>query len=197
MRPLPAWLLAARPFLQSAPTFSGSYHLGSLAVDFDDTITAHDTTTAVLFETVAEVAAAPMPQAARRALWADLSAWYSAEAAAWGAQDYRDQVPAGLASQSPALRRAALLAHAQRLSAFEAQCVRRVSESAAVAGATRPQLRDGARRQASALVRPGVAEALALARQLGARPHVVKHSSTSRATATRTRNRYLALKYLP
>lgn len=176
MRPLPAWLLTARPFLHTSPSISGSCHLGSFAVDFDDTITSQDTTSAVLFETVAEVAAndAKIPSsAARRGLWDDLSAWYLSESAAWRAKEYEEHLRDDLTSQPPSVRRTALLQHAQRLSAFEAQCVKRVSESGVMAGITRPQLREGARAKGCSLVRPGVAETLNLAREKGPRPHVV------------------------
>jgi hypothetical protein len=180
MRPLPAWLLTARPFLPTSSSFSGSHHLGSFAVDFDDTITSQDTTSAVLFETVAVVAAnnAKLPSsAARRGLWAELTTWYLNEATAWRAKDYQEHVSEDLTSQPPSVRRAALLQHAQRLSAFEAQCVRRVSDSGVMAGATRTQLREGARTRGCSLVRPGVVEALNLARELGAPPHVVSKTS--------------------
>ena len=57
--------------------------LSLLAVDFDETLTTHDTTEAVLFESVLSEVIDPAQRCSRRKIWDSLVNRYTAESKMW------------------------------------------------------------------------------------------------------------------
>mmetsp|Transcript_60483 Transcript_60483/g.118578 ORF Transcript_60483/g.118578 Transcript_60483/m.118578 type:complete len:474 (-) Transcript_60483:263-1684(-) len=122
--------------------------LQSFCVDFDETITCVDTTSAVLFESVVDA----VQDQTRRDVWAELSTWYGDEAKTWreGELGRVEAELRGAEKTTADERLAALLSFAKRTSEFEAAAVARVSASRVLQGVTRGQLRARASAAAAA-----------------------------------------------
>ena len=163
---------ASHSSLMAAP------RLSLLAVDFDETLTTHDTTEAVLFESVLSEVIDPAQRCRRRKIWDSLVNRYTAESKMWMKDilgRYRSEpLGSGSGGSSTVEHRHAIRNFAAELSAFEKKCVGRVAKSQVLAGVSRRTLRLHSERLGKGLMRRGAKEAIREARSvLGARVAVI------------------------